>query len=280
MQTYDDASAKASRHLTRAYSTSFGLAITLLPKAMRQHIYNLYGLVRIADEIVDTYDGADKRQLLDGLEEETYAAIKRQYSPNIIVHAFAITALRFGIDKDLIKPFFASMRADITKKTYTQKEYEEYIYGSAEVVGLMCLRVFCNSDQARYESLKPGAQALGSAFQKVNFLRDLAADNNQLQRSYFPGLLMEDMTEADKQAIVADIRTDFATARQSIAALPRTARPAVQTATDYFEKLLLKIERTPIDTLKSQRVRIGNGRKTAMLVTAFAKRHAARSLRR
>jgi phytoene synthase len=280
MQTYDEASARASRVVTRTYSTSFGLAITLLPKDMRRHIYNLYGLVRVADEIVDTYNGADKRQLLDDLEEETYAALERQYSANIIVHAFMLTAVRFGIGRELIKPFFASMRSDITKKTYTEKEYKEYIYGSAEVVGLMCLRVFCDKDQASYDMLKPGAQALGSAFQKVNFLRDLAADSNQLQRSYFPDMDPSGITEDNKQAIVADIRADFAAAKPAIRQLPHTVRPAVQTAYDYFEKLLSKIEHTPAETLKKQRLRIGNGHKTAILVKAFASKHVTRNLRR
>jgi phytoene synthase len=280
MQTYDEASAKASRVVTRTYSTSFGLAITLLPKDMRRHIYNLYGLVRVADEIVDTYNGTDKRQLLDNLEEETYAALERQYSANIIVHAFMLTAVRFGIGRELIKPFFASMRSDITKKTYTEKEYKEYIYGSAEVVGLMCLHVFCDKDQARYDTLKPGAQALGSAFQKVNFLRDLAADSNQLQRSYFPGMHVSDMTEAGKRAIVTDIRADFAAAKPAIRQLPHTVRPAVQTAHDYFEKLLSKIEHTPVEALKKQRLRISNGHKTAILVKAFTAKHVTRNFKR
>lgn len=276
MAEYDLASQQASALITRLYSTSFSMAIRLLPADCRPHICNIYGLVRIADEIVDTYRGKDSRKLLDALEQETYAALDRGFSTNILVHAFAATARAYGIGRHHIGPFFASMRMDIDKRRYSPQEYETYIYGSAEVVGLMCLAVFCRGDKPLYQLLEPGAEALGSAFQKVNFLRDVAADANTLGRMYFPNTNFDTLDEAKKQAIIQDIQADFAAARQAIALLPRDCQAAVTTACDYFEKLLHKIKRTPVSILKQHRVRISNGRKVALLTKAVVTRGLTR----
>jgi phytoene/squalene synthetase len=182
MDLYLSTSRAGSRLFTNAYSSSFGLARRLFSKSIRQHIYDIYGLTRIADEIVDTYHGPHAEAMLNELEAETYRAMERGYSANPIVHAFQATARQFGITQALLKPFFASMRTDLTKKSFTASQYQAYIYGSAEVVGLMCLRVFCNGDDARYDSLKDGASKLGAAYQKVNFLRDIAEDYKELGR--------------------------------------------------------------------------------------------------
>lgn len=259
--------AQASTRLfTNAYSSSFGLASRLFSKPIREHIYNIYGLTRIADEIVDTYHGEHTQALLDELEIETYRAIARGYSVNPIVHAFQDTANRFGITKTLLEPFFTSMRADLSQKSFNQAEYEQYIYGSAEVVGLMCLRVFCNGDEAKYNKLEAGASKLGAAYQKVNFLRDLAADHKELQRCYFPGVTFESFSEADKTAIVADITADFAQAVPAIRQLPAGARQAVMASYRYYAELLKKLDKASAETIKTKRLRVNNVRKVMLLV--------------
>lgn len=271
MDLYTNVAYKVSRDLTLAYSTSFGISSKLFPSSIRPHIYAIYGLVRVADEIVDTYAGTDQRALLDALESETYKAIKTGYSTNLIVHAFALTARTFGITKKIIEPFFTSMRMDLSPQTYDKKLYETYIYGSAEVIGLMCLRVFCDGDETQYNSLQKGAQALGAAYQKVNFLRDLASDHTALDRMYFPGTTYETFDNAAKQHIVDDIEKDIALAKESLARLPKSSRVAVSTSLSYYGTLLKKLKRTNATTLKQKRIRIRNGHKLVLLSTTLLK---------
>lgn len=265
MTQYDSVAQSTARMLTLHYSTSFGAATRLLGAELRSDIYNIYGMVRVADEIVDTYPGTNKAVLLHAYEHQVYAAIELGYSTDLVLHAFQLTANKCGITKQLIVPFFNSMRFDLEPFTsLTTQQYETYIYGSAEVVGLMCLKVFCQGDTAQYEKLKSGAQALGAAFQKVNFLRDRAADMQMLGRNYFPGtsaLLDED----DKLQLTADIRRDFVAAHAAIKQLPKSGRPAVMLAYQYYIKLLQKLERTPVDVINTTRIRIPNAQKTGML---------------
>lgn len=260
---YNQLSFDTAAAVTKAYSTSFSAATRLLPNSIQPHIYNIYGLVRIADEIVDSYKGKDAPALLDNLESEVYQALKTGYSTNLIIHAFAQTARQFAIDKKLIAPFFASMRADLTKKTFSQQEYKTYIYGSAEVVGLMCLRVF-TPDQKTYDKLAPGAQSLGSAFQKVNFLRDFADDWLQLGRCYFPGVTYDSFDDKTLTTILEDIENDFTKARKAIDQLPPSAKPAVQLAYNYYVKLLRTLKQQSAVDIKQTRFRVPNWMKAAM----------------
>lgn len=274
-QLYDQVAYRASRSLTLSYSSSFGTSSRFLSADIRPHIYAIYGLVRIADEIVDTYRGENAGSLLDKLEVEVYETIQSGYSANLIVHAFAQTARQFGIGKDLIAPFFASMRVDLLPATYDDQKYKDYIYGSAVVVGLMCLRVFLSGDQSQYEMLKDGASALGSAYQKVNFLRDLAADCKGLGRLYFPGVSFETFDDAAKQAIVDDIKSEFELALPAIKQLPGSSRTATMISYAYYRRLLEKLEATAAQTIKTSRVRVSTLNK--LLLTA--KVAATRGLR-
>lgn len=268
MELYAKVSYALSKQLTEHYSTSFSMSSQLFDQTIRDDIYAIYGLVRIADEIVDTYRGADAKLLLENLESTTYAAIKRGYDTNPIVHSYALTAKKYGIDNELIQSFFASMAMDLVPAEYTDELYETYIYGSAEVVGLMCLRVFCLGDDAQYDELKPGAQALGSAYQKVNFLRDIAADYQELGRLYFPVVIYDEFDDEQKQRIVADIERDFKKARAYADRLPVNSRRAVKLSMLYYGELLRRIKSTPAATLKTERVRIGNMRKMILLIHA------------
>lgn len=270
MELYKQVAYENSRHLTLRYSTSFGLSSRLFAKPVQPHIYAIYALVRIADEIVDTYKGADSLKLLDALEKHTYETIKRGYSTDLVVHAFALTAGRYGIDKTLIAPFFASMRMDLQPQTYDSKNYKAYIHGSAEVVGLMCLKVFVEGDQKHYDMLAPGAAALGSAYQKVNFLRDLAADYKELGRLYFPGVAYDSFDETTKQHIIADIKNDFAVALPALRELPPSSRKATLMSYVYYTELLKKLEHTPASTIKHIRVRVPSARKLALLARTAA----------
>ena len=264
MDQYNLVAGRVARLVTTSYSTSFGTATKLFSKAIRQDIYNIYGLVRIADEIVDTYLGSDAAQQLDALEQETYRALQYGYSANLIVHAFATTAQRYNIGKDLIKPFFYSMRLDTKPQHYTPELYARYIDGSAEVVGLMCLKVFVTS-KAEFSHLEPAARALGAAFQKVNFLRDLAADHANLERYYFPGSTFATFNDTVKATIIADIEADFAVARQAMAQLPSSARPAVTAAYNYYARLLKKLKQASAIDLLSKRLRVNNAVKLGLL---------------
>jgi len=270
MDLYTATSYKASRLVTNAYSTSFGLSIRLFEPSLRPHIYAIYGLVRIGDEIVDTYDGVDQRELLDSLEAETKRAIKSGYSTNPIIHAFAQTARTFDITSTLISPFFKSMRMDLTPQTYDQKKYETYIHGSAEVVGLMCLKLFVDSPE-EYAFFEPAAKRLGAAYQKVNFLRDIAADANELGRWYFPNSSKETFDEKTKQAIINDIEQDFLAAKSAIDTLPASSQKAVALSYQYYIGLLNKIKLTPAHVLLKTRVRLNDSQKGLFLLKAALK---------
>lgn len=268
MELYSDVAAMLSGILTKQYSTSFSAASSLFPASLRRQIFNIYGFVRIADEVVDTYQGRDSAQLLDALETECYEAIKRGFSTNPIVQAFADTAGKFGIGKELIGSFFESMRMDLTKTAYNQKTYDRYIYGSAEVVGLMCLKVFCDGDKKRYKELAPGAMRLGAAYQKVNFLRDVAYDYQELGRFYFPGTSFNELDESQLRGIIDDIQGDFDTAKPYVLALPTDARKAVSLSYRYYETLLSELKKSNVDTIKSKRIRVPNAKKLRLLVAA------------
>lgn len=274
MDLYDSVAYENSRHLTLRYSTSFGISSKFFSKDIQPHIYAIYGLVRIADEIVDTYKGVDANEQLDTLEQETYKAIVRCYSTNPIVHAFAKTAARYGINKELIAPFFASMRMDLQPQNYTDRDYKEYIHGSAEVVGLMCLCVFTDGNTADYDKLSAGAASLGSAYQKVNFLRDMAVDYKELGRLYFPGLSFDTFDETDKESIIADIKADFAHALPALKNLPASSRKATLVSYVYYSELLKRLENTPAETIKHTRIRVPSRRKLMLLLQALT-RHKA-----
>jgi phytoene synthase len=269
---YDSTAQVSSQELTQRYSTSFSLATRSFAKPIRRHIYNIYGLVRIADEIVDTYAGSDAVALLDALETEIYAAMSRRYSPNMVVHAFALTANQFSIGKELIAPFFASMRWDAPGAQYDPGDYQAYIHGSAEVIGLMCLRVFCDGNDIQYDKLKTGAIALGAAFQKINFLRDLADDHERLGRYYFPVDSFETFDDDTKQVLIADIRHDISIARPTIQMLPASVRPAVVAATSLYLALLDMLDTAPAAAIKTRRLRVSNGQKMWLFTRAIITR--------
>lgn len=276
MELYDKVAYENSKHLTLSYSTSFGMSSRLFPKNMQRHIYAIYGLVRIADEIVDTYKGVDAATLLDDLEAMTYATIKSGYSTNPVVHAFARTAALYGIDKTLIAPFFASMRMDLHPQTYTPDNYQKYIHGSAEVVGLMCLKVFLDGDEKRYSELRDGAAALGSAYQKVNFLRDMAADYKELGRLYFPGVDYDDFDEAAKREIIHDIKQDFEKALPALRELPVSSRRATMMSYVYYSELLKKLEETPAATIRTTRIRLPSHRKFVLMIRTILREGVSR----
>ena len=276
MTLYEQVACQAARQLTEAYSTSFSLASRLFTKDIRPHVYNIYGLVRIADEVVDTYRGPDARQLLESLERETYEALERGYSANIIIQAFVLTARKFHIGRPLIEPFFASMRSDISPHGFDRQAYQAYIYGSAEVVGLMCLRVFTAGNDKSYDELMPGARALGSAFQKVNFLRDMADDNGTLGRVYFPELQQQALDEASKRLIIGDIDKDFETAAPYIKRLPAAARPAVEASYRYYRELLEALRAAPAETIRRSRIRVPDSRKLWLLGQVTVKHRFSR----
>ncbi|MFO0862519.1 MAG: phytoene/squalene synthase family protein [Candidatus Saccharibacteria bacterium] len=263
---YSQLAYQTSGRVTAAYSTSFSLAITLVDKSMRAHIYAVYGLVRLADEVVDSFRPHDSRQLLEKLEHEVYAALESGYSTNLLIHSFATTAKTYNFELGLIRAFFASMRMDITKTNYTQREYEDYIYGSAEVIGLMCLHVFTDNDSSLYSRLQPSARALGAAFQKINFLRDMAADHNQLGRMYFPNVVFDKMSQKNKKDIIADISKDIRKARRGLVSLPKSSRYAVLLALYYYEALIKQLKKAPVETVKTRRLRISNTHKLWLYV--------------
>ncbi len=266
MDLYTKTSYALSRQLTLRYSTSFSQSSTLFTSDIRPHIFAIYGLVRIADEVVDTYEGSDKATVLADLEKQVYESIKTGYSTNPILQAFSATARRFSIPTNLIKSFFASMRMDLKKQTYTQAEYEKYIYGSAEVIGLMCLKVFTYKDPSQYDVLAPGAKALGSAYQKINFLRDIASDYEERGRVYFPSLTFEKFSPAEKKKIIKDIQKDFKTAKPALDSLPKNARKAVSLSYAYYSELLTRLDAATTDEIKTSRIRVPNLIKFQILV--------------
>lgn len=268
MQIFTELSQFCSKATTERYSTSFSSAIRLLHNDLRPPIYNIYGFVRFADEIVDTFHEFRKEELLLEFKKETYVAIERGISLNPILHSFQKTVREFNISHDLIEAFFRSMEMDLSKTTYNSDGYRDYIYGSAEVVGLMCLFVFCEGDTTMYEKLKPSAQALGAAFQKVNFLRDVKADFELLSRTYFPGVDFKNFTPSMKKQIEEDIAGDFRAAYEGILQLPSKARFGVYVAYKYYLSLFRKIKRTAPAHILEQRIRIPNYGKAYILAKA------------
>ena len=268
MDLFHEVSQDFSRITTEKYSTSFSSAIKLLHKDLRTPICNIYGFVRFADEIVDTFHGFDKALLFEEFKKATYDAIERGISLNPILHSFQMTVNQYGIDHALIDAFLYSMELDLGKHTYDRAGYETYIYGSAEVVGLMCLYIFCEGNQAQYDALKPAAKSLGSAFQKVNFLRDVKADFEGLDRMYFPDCDFANFTHADKLAIEQDIQKDFDEAYAGILNLPIKARFGVYVAYKYYLSLFKKIQRLEPAHILESRVRIPDYGKAFILAKA------------
>ncbi len=267
---YDQVSFKVSKLVTRTYSTSFSIAVSFLDVQIQNAIYSIYGFVRLADEIVDTFLGHDKEILLDKFEADYYEALRCGISLNLVLHSFQLTVKRYQISDDLIQAFMSSMRSDITKTTYTSKsEIDQYIYGSADVVGLMCLAVFTDGNTDRYEALKEPAMRLGSAFQKVNFLRDLRSDTEYLERQYFPEMGNGNFNDQIKAEIIKDIEKDFFSARKGISELPQNAKLAVLIAFYYYQRLVKKIKYTSAAKILTGRIRISGGMKMALLVKAI-----------
>ena len=265
MEDYTLIAQAVSKLFTNRYSTSFSLGITKLAKPLRPHIYAIYGFVRLADEIVDSFLEIDQSAFLDDFKRQTEEALRDHFSLNPILHSFQQTVHAFNIEKEQIDSFLKSMQMDLTKKTYgTVEEYKEYIYGSADVVGLMCLQVFCEGNDDLYQKLREPAMSLGSAFQKVNFLRDFADDSKTLGRIYFPELDLSTFNEAAKHAILANIEEDFKKALPGIQELPLGSRQGVFLAYRYFLALLQKISKTPAEQLSVRRVRISNWQKALL----------------
>jgi len=269
IQLFDRVSLRCSRLTTRAYSTSFSLGIRCLHESLRDPIYSIYGFVRFGDEIVDTFHASDKQYLLEKFRKDTFEAIDQKISLNPILHSFQKVVNRYGIDREVIEQFLKSMEMDISMKSHDQSSYEEYILGSAEVVGLMCLRVFCDGDDAQYQALKPSAMKLGSAFQKINFLRDLNADYNGMGRVYFPGVDLTNFDHNTKVLIEKDIAHDFRLGFEGILNLPRKSRFGVYMAYVYYKALLRKIMNTPAQNVIQSRIRIRNRQKIRLLFTSY-----------
>jgi phytoene synthase len=268
MHLFQEVGHMCSKITTEKYSTSFASAIRLLHKDLRTPIYNIYGFVRFADEIVDTFHDYDQKLLLGQFKTQTYEAIENGISLNPILQSFQETVNKYGIQNHFIDAFFQSMEQDLYKLEYDKKTYNEYIYGSAEVVGLMCLYVFCDGDAQMYDTLKPSAQSLGAAFQKVNFLRDLKADTQTLERMYFPGCNFLNFTENEKQQIEADILNDFQEAYKGILELPIKARFGVYVAYKYYMSLFNKIRKVKARRIMEERIRIPNYSKAMIVAEA------------
>lgn len=271
LQLFHHASENCSRAVTKKYSTSFSSAIGLLHRDLRAPIFNIYGFVRLADEIVDTFHDYDKSLLLEEFRKDTWNAIQRGVSLNPILHSFQLTVNQYKIDLELIDAFFRSMEMDLSKKAYNKTEYGEYIYGSAEVVGLMCLKVFCEGKEDICQQLKASAKSLGAAFQKVNFLRDMKADQEGLSRLYFPGCDFDNFSEADKRQIEDDIQRDFKAAYQGVKQLPLKARLGVYVAYKYYFSLFKKIKRVQPAYVLAQRIHIPNYYKALIILRAGVK---------
>ncbi len=269
---FDNVSYDFSKSVTNAYSTSFSLATKMLSKTIRQDIYNIYGFVRFADEIVDSFHDFDKQYLFDKFEEDLKLALEQKISLNPILNSFQHTFHRYSIDISLVNSFMKSMRMDLHKSKYLNiEEYKDYIYGSADVVGLMCLKVFGKGDKEKYEDLKETAMALGSAFQKVNFLRDLKADHDDLNRTYFPNTDLNNLDEASKKDIINDIESDFALGLEGIKKLPMEAKFGVFMAYRYYSQLLKKLKQTPALEIKNARIRVPNYKKIEILTRSYVK---------
>ncbi|RXG29019.1 phytoene/squalene synthase family protein [Leeuwenhoekiella marinoflava] len=271
-EIFDNVSLACSETVTRSYSTSFSTATRMLAPSIRKDIHNIYGFVRFADEIVDTFHDYNKKELFERFENDLEHALEHKISLNPILNSFQHTFHSYKIEKHLVEAFMNSMRLDLSKSNYlTQEEYKNYIHGSADVVGLMCLTVFVKGDRAKYDELKESAQSLGSAFQKVNFLRDLKADHEELSRTYFPNTNLNALDEASKQKIIAEIEADFAKGLAGICKLPVEAKFGVYTAYRYYRKLLLKLKNTPSLEIKNARIRVPNYVKASLLARSYVK---------
>ena len=269
---FDKVSEDSSKIVIKRYSTSFYFSSSLLSKSIRQDIFNIYGFVRLADEIVDTFHEFPKKELLNEFEEELWRSIENKISLNPILNSFQNTVNRYSIPKDLIRSFLDSMKMDLEKKEYKSiEEYKKYIYGSADVVGLMCLKVFVKGSDTLYSDLSNYAISLGSAFQKVNFLRDLKDDSNILKRVYFPNVNMDDFNEESKKEIINEIELDFKNAIKGIARLPKNSRFAVYIAYRYYNKLLKKLKKTSSENIVKKRVRIHNFQKFTVIARSYVK---------
>ncbi len=270
LDRYLSASIKSSKSMTKEFSTSFSMGIRCLGKEIRNPIYSIYGFVRVADEIVDTFINTNQESHLDKFESSTFSAIKEKFSPNVILHSFQIVVNKYNIDLHLVEAFFGSMRSDLTKKEHSQKSLDSYVYGSAEVVGLMCLRVFVKGDQVSYTNLVHSAKKLGSAFQKVNFFRDISEDYFEKGRMYFPNLdLKNNIDDNVKKKIEIEIKEEFNEARKGIYKLPNSCRFGVLLACRYYEKLFKKLRSTPSKKLLNKRIRVNNFQKLLLIPGTF-----------
>lgn len=269
---FDNVSQSCSKTVTKTYSTSFSLATKMLAPSIRQDIYNIYGFVRFADEIVDSFHDYNQEELFIEFENDLISALERKISLNPILNAFQETYHNYQIDYKLVEAFMNSMRADLHKTTYlNDEEFKAYIYGSADVVGLMCLKVFVNGNQEQYDKLKGSAMHLGSAFQKVNFLRDLKSDYEVLNRSYFPNTDLSKLDEESKQAIIDEIEKDFEIGLEGIKQLPIEAKFGVFMAYRYYSQLLKKLKKTPALQIKNTRIRVPNYKKIELLTRSYVK---------
>jgi 15-cis-phytoene synthase len=271
MQQYNDLCLELSTIITHRYSTSFTRGIKTLNKRFHKPIYAVYGYVRLADEIVDSFHDFNKKELLEEFKKNTWEAIDNKISTNPILHAFQLIVNEYQIDRELIVSFLYSMELDLEKKSYDEAFYEKYIYGSAEVVGLMCLRIFCEGNNELYNKLIEPARRLGAAFQKVNFLRDLKADFKELGRVYFPGIDFKTFDNAVKKQIEKDIDADFKAAYPGLMQLPKDVRPGVYTAFIYYRELLSKIEKVPASEVMNTRIRVPDAEKMVLLLRTYTK---------
>lgn len=267
---FDTVSFECSKNVTKSYSTSFSAAVKMLAPSIRQDIYNIYGFVRFADEIVDTFHDYNKEELFDLFEKDLQTALQNKISLNPILNSFQHTVHKYQIPNSMINAFMKSMRLDLVKTEYkTFEEYNEYIYGSADVVGLMCLKVFVNGDKTKYDELEHSAMRLGSAFQKVNFLRDLKADFEDLSRTYFPNTDLSKLDEESKNKIIQEIEADFDAGYQGIVNLPIEAKFGVYTAYIYYKKLLSKLKKTPSAEIKNTRIRVSDYQKYGLFAKCY-----------
>ena len=269
MELFDQTTYECSKLITQRYSTSFTVGIKTLDKKFHLPIYAIYGFVRYADEIVDTFYENDQKDLLKRSKKDTFIAIEEKISLNPVLHSFQLVVNQYKIGHDLIEAFLHSMEMDLEDRTYDDNQYHEYIYGSAEVVGLMCLKVFCEDNEQEYEQLVPPARKLGAAFQKVNFIRDIKSDFEDRGRVYFPGVDFNEFTKSAKAIIEEDIQKDFDEALEGIKKLPKGAKMGVFLAYRYYLKLFNKIKKCPPDRIKEERIRIPDMRKMLILMTSY-----------
>ena len=274
-EIFENSSARCSKIITQAYSTSFSLGIKTLSKDLREPVYGIYGMVRLADEIVDTFHDFDKKFLLEKFKHDTFEAIEQKISLNPVLHSFQKAVNRYHISLDLIEAFFKSMETDLYETAFGEDGYNEYIYGSAEVVGLMCLKVFANGDEMIYKKLEPSALALGAAFQKVNFLRDMKSDFEERGRVYFPGVDFSNFKLEAKLKIEAEVAEDFRVAYEGIKQLPAGARSGVMLAYAYYIRLFQQIKSASVCRIKETRIRVSDFEKAFLLVETLAKQQVS-----